>query len=87
MKEILLLSISWLGVVLCTVGYLLLSMKVIKAESIAFQLLNIFGGLFLVATAVDTNDLPNAASNLLWMAIGIYALTRQLRSRSVGLKD
>jgi hypothetical protein len=87
MREIILLSISWTGVVLCTLGYLLLSMKVIKAESLSFQLLNIIGGLFLVATAVDTNDLPNAASNLLWMFIGLYALARQLRRQRLSTGD
>ncbi|MES2456232.1 MAG: hypothetical protein V4594_11840 [Bacteroidota bacterium] len=82
MFSILINTIGWLGVLLCTLGYLLLSMKVIKAESISFQLLNIIGGLFLVATAVETRDLPNAAANVLWMFIGVYALGNQLRSRN-----
>jgi hypothetical protein len=81
MRQIILTSIGWLGVVLCTVGYLLLSTKVIKAESRSFQLLNIIGGLCLVATAVDSNDMPNAVANLLWMFIGVYALGRQLKTQ------
>ncbi|MCO5948546.1 CBU_0592 family membrane protein [Mucilaginibacter flavidus] len=79
MKQIILTSIGWLGVVLCTLGYLLLSLKVIKAESRTFQLLNIMGGLCLVATAIDNSDMPNAVANLLWMFIGVFALGRQLR--------
>lgn len=81
MRQIILTSIGWLGVILCTVGYLLLSTKVIKAESRSFQLLNILGGLCLVATAVDSNDMPNAVANMLWMFIGVYALGRQLRTQ------
>lgn len=77
--EIVLVSLGWLGVVCCTAAYLLLSMKIITAESLSFQLLNIIGGLFLVATAVDTSDMPNVVANLLWMFIGIYALVRQMR--------
>jgi uncharacterized membrane protein YfcA len=73
-------GIGWLGVVLCTLGYLLLSMKMISAESRMFQLFNIFGGLCLATTAVNSSDLPNAAANLLWMFIGVYALNRRLRS-------
>lgn len=87
MFSILINTIGWLGVILCTLGYLLLSMKVITAESLSFQLLNIVGGLFLVATAVETRDLPNAAANLLWMFIGVFALGRQLRSRNKVPKD
>jgi len=82
MFSLLITATGWLGVVLCTLGYLLLSMKVISAESLSFQLLNIIGGLCLVATAVETHDLPNAAANLLWMFIGVFALGRQLRIRS-----
>jgi hypothetical protein len=87
MKQIILTSIGWLGVVLCTVGYLLLSMKVIKAESRSFQLLNILGGLCLVTTAVESNDMPNAVANLLWMFIGVYALGRQLRTQGTAGTD
>ena len=86
MAEIIITSIGWLGVILCTLGYLLLSTNKITAESLSFQLLNIVGGLCLVATAINTHDLPNAAANLLWMFIGIYALTQQLRSRKAARK-
>lgn len=82
MTKLIITCIGWLGVVLCTLGYLLLSLKVIKAESWTFQLLNVAGGLCLTLTALDTSDLPNAAANVLWMAIGIYALGRQLTSKN-----
>ncbi|MCQ6956504.1 CBU_0592 family membrane protein [Mucilaginibacter aquariorum] len=87
MKQMILASIGWLGVILCTVGYLLLSMNVITAESRIFQLLNILGGLCLVATAVDSDDMPNAVANLLWMFIGVYALGRRLLTQSLVRKD
>ncbi|WP_456237891.1 CBU_0592 family membrane protein [Mucilaginibacter paludis] len=56
-------------------------MKWIRAESLIFQILNIVGGLCLAATAVNSQDIPNAAANLLWMFIGIYALGRHLQKR------
>ena len=87
MKQMILASIGWLGVVLCTVGYLFLSMNIITAESRVFQLLNILGGLCLVATAVDSDDMPNAVANLLWMFIGVYALGRRLLTQSLVRKD
>jgi lipid-A-disaccharide synthase-like uncharacterized protein len=75
------ISIGWLGVVLCTLGYLLLSLEKIKAGSRIFQALNILGGFCLATTAINAHDLPNAAANVLWMFIGIYTLGRQLRKR------
>ncbi|SDE04369.1 hypothetical protein SAMN05216464_103441 [Mucilaginibacter pineti] len=87
MRQIILTCVGWLGVILCTVGYLLLSMKVLKAESRGFQVLNILGGLCLVATAVDNNDMPNAVANLLWMFIGVYALSRRLLTQGTVRKN
>jgi hypothetical protein len=73
--------IGWSGVVFCTLGYLLLSMKLIRADSISFQTLNIMGGLCLAVTALYTQDLPNEAANVLWMSIGLFALSRQFSKR------
>jgi len=73
-------GIGWLGVMLCTLGYFLLSAKKLKAEHLAFQLLNITGGLCLALTASFTNDIPNVVANLLWMSIGFYASVRSLRA-------
>ena len=73
--------VGWFGVLFCTLGYLLLSLKVIKAESFSFQALNIAGGLCLAITAIQTEDLTNAVANLLWMSIGLFAVTRKFRKR------
>ena len=81
MSKIIFTVLGWTGVVLCTLGYLLLSIKVLRAESWLFQMINILGGLCLAAAAVNSQDLPNAAANVLWMFIGMYALGRQLRNR------
>jgi lipid-A-disaccharide synthase-like uncharacterized protein len=77
----LLSTIGWLGVIFCTTGYLLLSIKLITAEHLLFQLLNIVGGLCLVTIALYSNDLPNVVANLLWMFVGLFAAVRQLRSK------
>ncbi|WP_412469368.1 CBU_0592 family membrane protein [Pedobacter sp. KLB.chiD] len=69
--------IGWSGVVFCTLAYLFLSMKLIRSDSFSFQALNILGGLCLAITALNTNDLPNAVANVLWMSIGLYALSKQ----------
>lgn len=73
--------IGWSGVIFCTLGYLLLSMKIIKSNSLSFQILNVLGGGCLTVTALETNDLPNVAANLLWMGIGLYALIGLIKRR------
>ena len=71
-------GIGWLGVVLCTLGYFLLSTDKLKSEHLMFQFVNIIGGLCLAITAVFTKDIPNVVANLLWTSIGVHALVRRL---------
>ncbi|SMC80554.1 CBU_0592 family membrane protein [Pedobacter nyackensis] len=73
--------IGWAGVLFCTLGYLLLSLKTIRPDSLSFQILNILGGLCLALSAFYAYDLPNATANVLWMSIGLYALSRQFNKR------
>ncbi len=87
MIEMISTGIGWLGVCLCTLGYLLLSIKKLTPESWGFQILNITGGLCLLITAIIADDTPNAVANLLWASIGFYALTKGWRTRGTSGKD
>ncbi|WP_090884424.1 CBU_0592 family membrane protein [Pedobacter rhizosphaerae] len=84
MINLLMPFVGWSGVLFCTLGYLLLSLKIIRADSLSFQLLNITGGLCLAVTAFNTQDLPNAVANILWMSIGLFALSRQFSRKQIG---
>jgi TctA family transporter len=84
MPKTLFTSIGWIGVVLCTLAYVLLSTKVIRAESLVFQVLNIVGGLCLCVPALETSDMPNTTANLLWMFTGIFGLGRHFWSKRAG---
>ncbi|MCX2450345.1 hypothetical protein OQX61_03585 [Pedobacter sp. PLR] len=87
MFQIVITGIGWLGVILCTLGYLLLSLKVLTADSLNFQALNIIGGLCLVTSALQSSDMPNVVANLLWVFIGLYAVGRQFKVNRVTEKD
>lgn len=87
MFQIVITGMGWLGVILCTLGYLLLSLKVLTADSLNFQALNIIGGLCLVTSALQNSDMPNAVANLLWVFIGLYAIGRQFKVNRVTEKD
>lgn len=87
MFQIVVTEIGWVGVVLCTLGYLLLNLKVLTAESLNFQALNIIGGSCLVISALHNSDMPNAVANSLWVLIGFYAVGRHLRMNKVAEKN
>ncbi len=74
-------AIGWLGAVLFIVAYFLLSVKVIKADKIPYQLMNVLGAICLVINSIDLNDHPNFITNLVWMFIGLYAIADIVRKK------
>lgn len=82
MFQIVIKEIGWVGVVLCTTGYLLLNLKALTADSLNFQTLNILGGLCLVTSALHNSDMPNAVANSLWVLIGLYAVGRHWKTKN-----
>ncbi len=65
---------GWLGGVFVVVGYVLISTRRITADSPAFQVLNIAGGVLLTGTALYRGALPNTVINVVWIVFGVYAL-------------
>jgi hypothetical protein len=70
---------GWAGAVLILGSYALLSLGKLRAESLTYQLMNVFGAAGFVVNSGWYGALPSAAMNLVWMGIGIYALRQQRR--------
>jgi di/tricarboxylate transporter len=65
---------GWSGAMAVLCAYAALSMKKIEADSYSYHLLNLFGGLFLAVYAVAKSAFASTFINIIWSAIGIYAL-------------
>lgn len=70
--------LGWIGVLCCTIGYLLVSIGKAYSHSWQYQLLNASGGIFLVISALYNHDTPNTVANAAWAVIGIVSLGRLL---------
>jgi len=66
--------IGWSGALLIIAAYALLSAGRLKAESIAYHLMNILGAAGFVVNSGWNGALPSAAMNVVWIGIGMYAL-------------
>lgn len=66
--------VGWIGTVLILGAYWMLSTGSLQAESIAYQLANAVGGIFLVYASVKTKDFPLVVLNAIWFFIAVYAL-------------
>jgi len=66
--------IGWIGAVLVLLAYALVSTHRVRAQSPAYQWLNIGGALGLVVNSGWNGAIPSAVVNLVWIGIGVYAL-------------
>lgn len=68
--------LGWMGVLCCTSGYLLISINHDYSNRWQHQILNAFGGIFLLTSALYNHDTPNTVANAVWAVIGIISLSR-----------
>jgi hypothetical protein len=73
--------IGWVGATLILGSYALLSTGRLRAESLAYQSMNILGAAGFVVNSGWNGALPSAAMNVIWMGIGVYAVRQQRRSQ------
>ena len=66
--------IGWIGAFLFIAAYFLLSVKKIKPDQVAYQLLIIAGGICLVVNSFYTHDYPSILTNVVWAGIGVFAI-------------
>lgn len=65
---------GWVGA-LCTVSaYALVTQRRLSPESLKFQGMNLAGAALLACSSASSGAWPSAASNLVWMLIGVQAV-------------
>ncbi len=72
-------SIGWIGALLILIGYGLISFKKIEGNSLKFQLLNIFGSVFLAINTYYYGAIPSTLVNVIWAIIAVSAIIAILR--------
>lgn len=73
--------IGWAAAVLILASYVLLSLGRIEAQSATYQGMNIAGAAGFIINSGYNGAVPSAVLNVIWMGIGLFALTRILRRR------
>ena len=68
--------IGWAGSAAVIIAYVLVSTNRLRGDSVAYQLLNLAGGVFLVINTIYWGAYPSTFVNLVWIGIAIFALAR-----------
>ena len=69
---------GWYGVLAILTAYLLLSLSVIKSDTLSYQLLNLSGAIGLIIEARSKKDTQPVVLNIVWAAIALVAVCKYL---------
>ena len=75
--------VGWLGMALLIGAYALVTAGRLHGPGLTFQLMNLFGGGFLMLNSAYYSAWPSAALNLVWVVVGLVGLARARARRRV----
>jgi hypothetical protein len=85
MNNTILIDIAgWVGVAVFLIAYAMVSTRKMEGDSIAYQLLNVVGGVLLVVNSIYYRALPSVGVNVAWIGIAGYAMARKRFSTPKG---
>jgi hypothetical protein len=71
--------IGWAGAGLILAAYTLLSLGKLQPQSIVYQSMNVAGAGGFIVNSGYHGAIPNAALNVIWIAVGLYTLWKLRR--------
>ncbi|AXE63005.1 MAG: hypothetical protein C0456_12565 [Hyphomonas sp.] len=74
--ELLIEAAGWTGAALILGAYILLSLGRLQGNSPAYQWANVIGAAGFILNSGYHGAIPSVAINILWVAIGVFALWR-----------
>jgi drug/metabolite transporter (DMT)-like permease len=78
--------LGWAGAILILAGYALISFRKVEGNSLAYQLMNIFGSIFLAVNTLYYGAIPSSLVNIIWAIIAVFAIltiAKKWRKRKV----
>jgi hypothetical protein len=73
--------IGWSGAALILGAYALLSVGKLESDAVSYHLMNILGAAGFVVNSGWNHALPSAVMNVVWIGIGVYALSQRRKSQ------
>jgi hypothetical protein len=67
-------TIGFIGSGFYFIAYILLVLRKLRGDSLAYQALNILGGICLVINSTYTHDMPSVLTNAMWAGVGVFAI-------------
>lgn len=71
-------ALGWYGVVAILLAYVLLNFEVVGVHSLAYQVLNLTGGLGIIIDAWKQKNYQPAVLNAIWAIVAVIAIINLL---------
>ena len=80
--------IGWIGALLYIIAYFLISIKKLQADQVAFQLLNILGGVCLIVNSMHQSDYPSVFTNGVWRRLEFLrsTITKENKGSTINIR-
>lgn len=75
--------LGWIGAVLLLWAYFQVSHKKWDGNSLVYNMYNVIGSVLVGANALYFGALPSTGINIIWLVIGVHALTRIRRGKHI----
>lgn len=72
---------GWVGTAALLLAYGLVSTRRLAGDSVPYQILNLVGGVLVLANSFYHGAMPSVAVNVFWIAIAVFALSRVFLGR------
>jgi hypothetical protein len=73
--------VGWIGAALILIAYFFVSTRRVEGNALSYQILNIFGSVFLIVNTFYYRAFPSTFVNIIWIAIAFYSLSGVYRMR------
>ncbi len=73
--------IGWAGALVLLTAYALVSTKRVEGDARSYQMLNLFGGAFLIVNTLYYGAYPSSLVNLVWVTIAALTMLKPFVTR------
>jgi len=66
--------VGWIGAGLVILAYALVSIQKVESKSVAYQLMNLIGGILLIISSMYVKFYQSVLINVIWVAVAIVSI-------------
>lgn len=66
--------VGWIGAGLVILAYALVSIQKVESKSVAYQLMNLIGGILLIISSIYVKFYQSVLINVIWVAVAIISI-------------